>query len=128
MGKGIKLSPKYGVNPTLGVCFFCGEETGVVAMLGRIGDGRKHEDFEAPKRMVLDYEPCKKCREKFATGVLVMAVTDTPPDNRPPIQDGYYPTGAYVVVKPSALDGNFKEGSNALMMDYEFNEVFKEAL
>ena len=45
---GIKLSPKHGLNPTIPVCFWCGEERNEVALLGHIGDGRKHEDFEAP--------------------------------------------------------------------------------
>ena len=51
---GIKLSPKHGLNPTIPVCFWCGEERNEVALLGHSGDGRKHEDFEAPRHMVID--------------------------------------------------------------------------
>ena len=36
---GIKLSPKHGLNPTIPVCFWCGEERNEVALLGHIGDG-----------------------------------------------------------------------------------------
>ena len=35
---GIKLSPKHGLNPTIPVCFWCGEERNEVALLGHIGD------------------------------------------------------------------------------------------
>lgn len=65
MSKRIKLSEKYGVNPTIPVCFWCGESKNEIALLGRLGDARKGEDIEAPKNMVLDYEPCDKCKEKF---------------------------------------------------------------
>ena len=63
---GIKLSPKHGLNPTIPVCFWCGEERNEVALLGHIGDGRKLEEFEAPMHMVIDYEPCEKCRANMA--------------------------------------------------------------
>lgn len=60
MGKSIKISKKYGVNPTIPVCFFCGEQKNEVALLGHIGDYRKGEDIEAPRYAVLDYESLKK--------------------------------------------------------------------
>lgn len=31
---GIKLSPKYGVNPTIPVCFWCGKEKNEIALMG----------------------------------------------------------------------------------------------
>lgn len=83
--KGIKLSPKYGVNPTIPICFFCGEEKNEIALMGHIGDGRKREDIEAPKHMILDYEPCACCQEKFSHGVLIVEVNSYPnSDNQPP--------------------------------------------
>ena len=36
MENDILLSPKYGVNPTMPVCFWCGEDRGEIALLGRI--------------------------------------------------------------------------------------------
>lgn len=65
---GIKLSPKHGLNPTIPVCFWCGEERNEVALLGHIGDGRKHEDFEAPRHMVIDYERVRKVPRKNGVG------------------------------------------------------------
>ena len=62
---GIKLSPKHGLNPTIPVCFWCGEERNEVALLGRIGDGRKHEDFEAPRYMVSTMSRAKSAAQKW---------------------------------------------------------------
>lgn len=62
----IKLSPKYGVNPSMIQCFFCGEETGEIALLGRLP-----KDAEAPKHAVANHEPCKKCKERFSTGFVI---------------------------------------------------------
>ena len=59
MSKDIKISPKYGVNPTIPVCFFCGEPKNEIALMGKMKG-----DIEAPKNMVLDYEPCEHCKEQ----------------------------------------------------------------
>lgn len=126
MSKSIKLSPKYGVNPTFPVCFFCGEDKNEIALMGHIGDGRKHEDIEAPMRMVLDYNPCDCCREKFSQGVLVIEVTQRPlPDGRPPISQGAYPTGRHVVVRKGVLDF---DGDKCLMLDTDFEQLFGGAM
>lgn len=34
---GVKISPKYGVNPTIPCCFFCGKPKNEIALLGKIG-------------------------------------------------------------------------------------------
>ena len=122
MSKSIKLSKKYGVNLTIPVCFFCGNEKNEVALLGHIGDYRQGEDFEAPHRMVLDYEPCDCCKEMFSQGVLVIEVSRTPlADNRPAIQNGAYPTGRHVVVRKGSLDVN---ADKVLMEISDFNSIF----
>lgn len=109
MSKGITLSPKYGVNPTIPVCFWCGKERNEVALMGRIGDGRKREDFEAPKYMVIDYEPCEECQKNMATGFTVMEATTKPNSvTSVELQQGVYPTGRFVVVKREAARRIFK--------------------
>lgn len=133
MSNSIKLSPKHGVNPTIPVCFFCGEEKNEIALLGRIGDGRKHEDFEAPRHMVLDYEPCDKCKEQWSKGVAIIEVTQTPlSDGRPPIQKDLYPTGRHVVIKPEAwsraTDQEWVVGQRCLVEDSAFDQMFGEML
>ena len=126
MSKGIELSPEFGVNPTIPVCFFCGEEKNEVAMLGRIRSKKgARDDIEAPKHMILDYEPCDECKKKFAEGVLLIEVTTYPNgENQPPITEGAYPTGRHVVVKPEALKGDFKAGSKALVLHEDFEQMF----
>ena len=120
----IKLSPKHGLNPCMPVCFFCGETKNEIALLGHIGDGRKNEDFEAPMKAILDYEPCDECKKKFAEGVLLIEVTEVPTRIEMPIAENAYPTGRYVVVKPEALNGDFKAGSKALVHDCDFQAMF----
>lgn len=111
----IKLSPKYGLNPTIPVCFWCGEDVGEVALMGHIGDGRKHEDIQAPMRMVISYEPCENCKKNMALGFTVIEATLEPNSTTSyPIQEGVYPTGRYAVIQPefarAAFGEVFKEG------------------
>lgn len=125
----ITLSPKYGVNPTIPVCFWCGESKNEIALLGHIGDGRKHEDFEAPRYSVINYEPCDKCRAQMSQGFTVMEATTKP--NRVSsveIQKGVYPTGRYVVLKNEAAErifGDLIKGNRKAFLPVEaFSEMF----
>ena len=43
--RGIRLSEKHGVNPSIGVCFYCNQDNGEVVLPGRLPDDR-----EAPRR------------------------------------------------------------------------------
>lgn len=118
MSKSIKLSPEHGVNPTIPVCFFCGEEKNEIALLGKIGG--RNEDLEAPRHMVLDYEPCDKCKEQWSQGVALIEVSTTPlPDGRPPIQKDLYPTGRMCVIKAEAwsrmTDTEYEAGQKCLI-------------
>lgn len=116
MSKGIKLSPKHGVNPCMPVCFFCGETKNEIVLFGKIG----REDKEAPMKAIVDFEPCEECKKKFAEGVLLIEVTTSPEYIGLPIAPDAYPTGRYVVVKPEALNGDFKAGSKALVHRHDF--------
>ena len=106
----IRVSPKYGLNPTMSVCFWCGKERGDIAIMGHIGDGRKHEDIKAPRHMVIDYEPCDECKRKMALGFTVMEATTAPNSvTSVQIQSGVFPTGRFVVVKREAVTRTFKD-------------------
>lgn len=122
MSKSIKLSPQHGLNPTIPVCFFCGEDKNELVLLGKINK----EDDQAPKRMIVDFEPCDKCKEKFAKGVLLIEVTTYPEYIGKPIAENAYPTGRYVVVKPEALNGDFKAGRKALVLKKDFIAMIGE--
>lgn len=126
MSNSIKLSPKHGLNPCIPVCFFCGQDKNEIALLGQIGDRRKGEDIKAPMKAVLDYVPCEECQKKFAEGVLLIEVTNSPEYIGMPIAENAYPTGRYVVVKPEALNGDYKAGSKALVHKKDFTAMFAE--
>lgn len=107
MGNSIKISPKYGVNPTIPICFFCREEKNEIALLGKIGGRGK--DLEAPHKIILDYEPCEECKKKMATGITLIEVTTTPNnENQPEIAQNAYPTGNWLVVKEDYIRNNFQ--------------------
>lgn len=96
----IKISPRYGLNPTIPVCFWCGEERGEIALMGRIGNGKKNEDFEAPRYAVLDFEPCDSCKKFMELGFTLIEATAAPNSRtNVAMQDGVYPTGRYVVIR-----------------------------
>lgn len=118
----IKVSEKYGVNPTIPVCFFCGEEKNEIALLGKITNKQTKEEVEAPMRMVLDYEPCDKCKEAWSKGVAIIEVTQKDL-GRPNIAPNAQPTGRLVVLKPEAVP-NYKAGDKCLMIDTEFEQMF----
>ena len=100
---GIKISPKYGVNPTIPVCFWCGKQKNEIALMGHMKGG-----IEAPKNMVLDYVPCEECQSHMAMGVAVLEASDHPnTEGQPPMQNGVYPTSRFVVVTTECADRVF---------------------
>lgn len=114
----IELSPQYGLNMTIPICFFCNKEKNEIALFGRIRkvdtNGRtvRGSDVEAPRSAILDYEPCDDCKAKMALGITLIGVTETPYDNREPIQkctDGtcLYPTGHWLVVSENFVKRTF---------------------
>lgn len=115
MSRGIRVSDKHGVNPSLEICFWCGESKGVILC------GRLKGDAEAPHEMVINLEPCDACKKKFAQGVQLIEVTDDGSrfnDNEAfaiKAEGGktVWPTGRYVVMRPEALK-NGKPGGKAL--------------
>ena len=54
MGKGVTLSKKHGLNPSITVCPICGKEIGI-ALLGKLKG-----DEEAPRKIIGDL--CDDCR------------------------------------------------------------------
>lgn len=91
-GKGIRLSEKHGVNPSLIVCTLCGKETGAIALLGKIGKGK--EDKEAPKH-ICDGSICDACNKKLKDEKLRTFVDPT--------------QGKYIQLFDSALTPEFLE-------------------
>lgn len=98
----LRLHPKHGVNPTCGVCFWCGKDDGTVALLGAAYRG------EAPHRMVLGYEPCAKCKADMALGIALIECTGEPRHENQRSMNGdshprAYPTGRWFVMTEEAV-------------------------
>jgi len=87
---GIKISEKHGVNPSLGICFWCGEHTNEIILFGKIKD-----DKEAPREACVSMEPCDKCKENMSMGITIMEATNT--------YDGPKPTGRWWVLTEDAI-------------------------
>jgi hypothetical protein len=95
----LRLSEKYGLNPSVLVCFICGKDSGV-ALLGNNG-GR-----EAPRRM-LDQRPCPECAEWMEQGVILISVREGSDEKNP------HRTGGWAVVKDEAVARLFDAESAA---------------
>lgn len=132
MSNGITLSPKHGLNPSLDVCFWCGEAKGV-ALLGRIHEKKgDRTDVEAPREMVTSLEPCDKCKEHFKQGIHLIEVSDDGSrfrdDERFVLRDpdgaAHWPTGRWAVVRPEAMK-NGKAGTAVLCDKGVMDALFK---
>ena len=121
----IKLSPKHGLNPTIPVCFWCGEDKNEIALIGQVN---KNDD-EMPMHTCLDFEPCETCKSKMALGITVIEATQTPNiASDIPMQSGAYPTGRWSVVTRNFIkrltNNNPKfTKTNMLFMDKESYET-----
>lgn len=131
MSKSIKISPKYGVNPCIPVCAFCGQEKNEVALLGKLKG-----DIEAPMSAVLDYNPCDDCQANWAKGVAILRVTDQASETGAiPLTEHngvkLYPTAQYVVMTAEAVKRLFDmdaEIGKPIMMDTRaFDELMEMA-
>ena len=104
MANGIKLHPKFGVNPTMPVCFWCQKPRGEVALLGNAYKG------EAPHQMVSDYEPCDACKAKMAQGItLVEMEPASKRPGQPQMVTGFTPTGRWWVLREDAIRRMFTD-------------------
>ena len=112
MGKGIRLSKKYGVNPAIPVCFFCGKEKNQLILAGRLGV----KDEEAPKHKVWDMEPCDECKKLMEMGIMLISIRDGETEPNP------YRTGQMCVVKEEAAKRMFPNNGEVLKMRMAFVE------
>ena len=98
MKDSIRLSKEHGVNPSMSICFYCGE-TKELLLLGKLKN-----DEEAPRKMMIDYEPCEDCKEKFSRGILIIEAIEEPKyEGQPEITKNVYPSGPHWVVKKQVI-------------------------
>lgn len=95
----LRLHPEYGVNPTLDICFWCGEPRGVL-MLGF------NNNRQASRTVVINYEPCSACKDKMSQGIVIVEAEETKPGVKPgfpEIQKGLSPTGRWLVMSEQGV-------------------------
>lgn len=105
MSKGIRVSEKQEVNPSITICPIYGKETGI-ALLGKL-----KEDKEAPRKIIGDL--CDDCISKLGNDKIYILA----------INDQGYGTKA-IIIERSALNIPVKDYMT-LMKENEFDKVFK---
>lgn len=116
MARSVRLSNKHGLNPTIPVCFFCGQPKNEVALLG------SSYKEQAPLHMICNYEPCEQCQSHMKAGVVLVEVTEhrgPGKPNQPPIQNNLIPTGSWWVITHEAA----KEIFNKPIIDKAFISI-----
>ena len=112
----IRLHPEHGINPTIGVCFWCGKDDGTIALLGASCEG------EAPMRSILSYEPCAACKKQMRRGILCIEIDRARFPDRAPLNKAdrdSVPTGRWCVVK--------REAAERMFSDYEGWDAIRQA-
>ena len=106
MPKSIPISHKHGLNPSLEICFWCGQDTGAILLYGRLSN-----DSKAPYHSFSSYQLCPKCEAIFSAGILVVEVTESPNfTGQKPLQKNSrdFPTGRLVVVSRESIPRMFR--------------------
>lgn len=113
-GNSIRVSQKHGVNPSMGMCFWCGEENGTIVLAGYLPG-----DAEAPRKMFTGYEPCEKCQENMAQGITLMCGAETQQfTGQPAMQENphkIYPDGRWLVVTEGLIRRMFNEHADLVI-------------
>jgi len=94
------------------ICFFCGEAKGIALF------GKMKGDAEAPREVLLNYEPCDKCKKLMAQGTTIIEVV-TDSNGNMEIQEGIYPTGRWCVMRSAAAKELFKTDSPKVLLGKE---------
>lgn len=111
MTKGIKLSPKHGINPSILHCICCGKEYGV-AMLGKLkGDQEASRDIS--KGLCDDCEGVLK-----QGGAMFIEVLDGETDNNP------HRTGRIIGVSKAFKERNHLEHPIMYLERSMFSAIF----
>ena len=90
---GITLSPKYGLNPSMEICTWCGKSLGIILY------GMLEDDKEAPKEVCLGHL-CEDCIKEFQETNKVLFFE---------INDSGELTGKYIVMERKDLPENVLE-------------------
>lgn len=123
MSNSIKLSKQHGANPSVNICFFCGNDKEVVLF------GQMKGDAKASRKCLLDYRPCKECAAKMKQGVVVIEVTREEDSYKPPIkvdEPKAWPTGRWCVISTHSASKLFPTsfaGSHVLLEEELYSKL-----
>lgn len=122
MGKSVRISKKYGVNPSVTHCECCGKEIGV-ALFGTSWKDEKGRTAEAPRDVYLGL--CSDCQSVVdQDGLIVIEVRDGESGNNP------FRTGRLIGITKEAKERLFQDvTSNIVYMEHSmFSDIFDESL
>ena len=106
----ILLSEKHGVNPSIDICFYCGESKGIILF------GKLKGDAEAPRECCTSVEPCDKCKEKYNDYLLIV--------EKPSVEED--PTGRWFAIKKDAVPAEYAKSRVAFMLSEEFEHIVSQ--
>jgi len=94
----MKIHEKYGLNPTMTTCFFCGEVKDILLVGAHVAKAKEVGLCSSDGKMnrtigCVDKEPCQKCKGFMKHGIILISVKDGEEGANP------YKTGGWVVVK-----------------------------
>jgi len=109
----IRISAQHGVNPSVGLCFFC-QEAKEVVLLGAMSPARRDALFgpghsspndtqysaEAPHEAIYNMEPCATCDSFMRQGIILISVD---PDQSGEDHLNPWRTGGWCVVTEDAV-------------------------
>lgn len=118
---GIRISEKYGANPSLDTCFICGKETSVI-LFGTAYKDENGKTAEAPSRVCTGQvcEDCQKVMDKG--GIFFIAVKDGETGDNP------CRTGQITAIKEEAaarIFPHFPYRRINYIEESAFNQIFK---
>lgn len=96
--------------------------------------GKLKGDVEAPRKVIVDYEPCEDCKKQWEKGIPVLEVSTKPfVENQKPISkdehgNDVYPTGGIMVLNKEVLNGDFKIGEPVLCISEDFQKIWADAV
>lgn len=103
----LALSPKHGVNPSVGFCFFCQKAKEVLLF------GRMKNDEQAPHEVVANMEPCDECAGLMARGIILIS-TDPSKTND---ETNPWRSGSWCVIRAEAVERWKEAGMDATVAD-----------
>lgn len=121
----IRVSKKYGVNPSVLQCPICGKEFGIAMFGASWKDKKTGETAAAPRKVALPNQICDDCKNALNKGAYIfIEVKDGETGPNP------YRLGGFVGITTEAAKRMFPdiEGQVHYMEHTMFQQIFGEAL